>query len=214
MTRDPDVPARPGAVILAAGESSRMGTPKQLLRLRGSSLLRLVTRAAFDAGCRPIAVVLGAGAADMAEQIADLGAEPVLNPEPRRGIGSSIRCGARRLLEGSPKLSSVLILLCDQPLVRADDLGNLIAARAASGQPVCVSEYAGTIGPPVLIDASLLPDLLTLPDDQGAKALWTRRPEIVERVPCSHAAVDVDTPEDWRRLNDGPMALDAPERNP
>jgi molybdenum cofactor cytidylyltransferase len=76
----------------------------------------------------------------------------------------------------------------------------LLAGHGGSGRPVTAAEFDGTLGPPVIVDASLFPALLALRDDRGAKALWMERPEIVQRVACPEAGMDVDTPEDFERL--------------
>jgi CTP:molybdopterin cytidylyltransferase MocA len=98
--------------------------------------------------------------------------------------------------------STVMIMLCDQPLVGAAVLERLLAAHAGAGRAAAVTaaEFDGALGPPVIVDAALFAELLALPDDRGAKALWIERPEIVGRVACPEAGVDVDTPGDFERL--------------
>ena len=197
---------RPGnlaAVLLAAGGSARMGTPKQLLAYDGQSLLRRTAGAAVGARCWPVVVVLGHEAEAMAAELGGLPVDTALNPDWADGIGTSIRCSVRRLLELSPTAEATLLVLCDQPLVTADTLARLADARRRSGKAVAVSAYAGTIGPPVCVGREFFPDLLALPDGQGAKAVWAGRPDAVVEVPCDEAAVDVDTPEDYRRLRGG-----------
>jgi molybdenum cofactor cytidylyltransferase len=190
-----------GAVILAAGGSQRMGQAKQLLRVGGRSLVRRAVEAAVNAGCAPVVVVVGARGDDVRAELCDCGVEVVVNEAWARGIGTSIRVGVSHLAALSHPPPALLIMLCDQPLVDAAVLGRLLEAHArAAERQVTVAEFEGTLGPPVIVDAALFSALLALPDDRGAKGLWTRRPEIVQRVACPEAGVDVDTPEDFERV--------------
>jgi molybdenum cofactor cytidylyltransferase len=91
-------------------------------------------------------------------------------------------------------------MLCDQPLVTPATLQRLIDAHAATGKPVCVSAYDETLGPPVLVAAPLFPQLLNLPDDRGAKQLWTTQPDRVAHVTNPEAATDLDTPADYAQI--------------
>jgi molybdenum cofactor cytidylyltransferase len=210
-----------GAVILAAGGSSRLGQPKQLFVFRGETLIRRVVRAAGEAGCDPVIVVIGEiGAAIRSEldirdsRISSLPrrdarrdppaagnlthpAMMVENAEWRNGVGTSIRRGLRQL----PKsVHAVVLLACDQPLVDASIVGKLIAAWDESGRPMAASRYANTLGVPALFDRSCFEALLALPDDSGAKNLIATRPDDVVSIPFDDGAIDIDTPEDLRRL--------------
>jgi molybdenum cofactor cytidylyltransferase len=188
-------------VLLAAGGSARLGRPKQLLMYEGRSLLRRAAEAAVDAGCGRVVVVLGAQAEEMSGELANLGVEIVWNDGWERGIGTSIRAGVERALSRAGAPLAVMIMLCDQPLVTAGVLRRVVDAHVDSRAMVTAAEFDGTLGPPVIVDATMFPELLALPDDRGAKALWIARPEIVRRVACPEAGVDVDTPEDFERLS-------------
>ncbi len=190
-----------GAIVLAAGASARMGQPKQLLRVQGKTLLRRAAETAAEVGCEPIVVVLREMSAELLAELRGLAVHPIENPEADKGIGTSIRAGVGSLLKISPNLQSLVILLCDQPRVNADTLHRLIDSHRANGKPVSACAFTGTIGPPVLVESSLLSKLQSLRDDQGAKALWLAQPEIIHRFACEEAAIDVDTPEDYQRLN-------------
>src|SRR3954453_7322887 len=104
-----------GAVILAAGSSSRMGRPKQILRFGAESLLRRATRAAVDAGCSPVVVVTGANAEQSRGELERLPVEEVLNTRWETGMASSIRCGIERLLSVDADTEAAVLMLCDQP---------------------------------------------------------------------------------------------------
>src|SRR3984957_901398 len=110
------------AILLAAGGSVRMGRRKQLLTYQGRTLLRRAAEAAVEAGCSPIVVVLGCEAERMAPELSDLPVIASVNIDWERGIGSSIKHGAARLLTLSPRVDAALILLSDQPLVNAQTL--------------------------------------------------------------------------------------------
>jgi molybdenum cofactor cytidylyltransferase len=189
-----------GAVILAAGGSSRLGRPKQLLRFAGQTLLARAVAAATGSGCGPIVVVLGSQYDLVAPELAGLPVTLVQNPDWQRGIGTSIRRGISALVEQDAHIDEISILLCDQPLIDAPAIARLLRAYRESGKPIAVSIHAGTPGPPVIISASLFPQLQALPDDQGAKAIWSGRPGLVCEVECDKAGFDVDTPTDVQRL--------------
>ena len=199
-----------GAILLAAGESSRMGQRKQLLNFQGRTLLRRAAETAVEAGCNPVIVVLGCEAKRMQPQLAKLPVISSINANWKQGIGSSIKHGAAHLLEISPTLDAMLILLSDQPFVNADALRQLLDAFTRSGKPACVSDYAGTIGPPVIVGRPFFPRLSGLADSQGAKAIWSECLGEVAVHPCDEAAFDLDTPADYARA----MSQTRAERNP
>jgi molybdenum cofactor cytidylyltransferase len=188
------------AILLAAGGSSRMGSPKQLLTYQGQTLLRRAAETAIAAKCDPVVVVIGAEAERMRQELVGLSVHIAVNSGWERGIGSSIRVGVQSVLDCSPAVSSTFILLCDQPFVTAATLQRLRDAQLREKRPVCVSTYHNTIGPPVLARQDTFPQLLTLPDSVGAKALWLGDPNAVSKVDCEEAAIDLDTPEDYQRI--------------
>jgi molybdenum cofactor cytidylyltransferase len=196
-----DTPSRAiGAIVLAAGESRRMGRSKQLLQFKGETLLRRASRAAIEAGCEPVIVVLGNRSDEFAGELADLPVNVAVNQNWASGIGSSIRVGVQRILEISPAIDALLIMLCDQPLVDAAILRRLIGAYLHSEKQVCASSFARTIGPPVVVDRRFFPKLANLADDRGAKEIWLKHPESFGIFACEAAAADIDTPADYERL--------------
>jgi molybdenum cofactor cytidylyltransferase len=201
------------AIVLAAGASSRMGTPKQLLQLQGKSLVRRAVETVAGAGCERVIVVAGAAVEDIRRDLAELTSgqnslamaariEIVINSGWERGIGSSIRTGAAVLLQISPAPASVVLLLCDQPFVTSAAVRRLIDAMDAAGKPVIVSSFSGTIGPPVVVRADYFSRLMNLPDDRGAKSIWMDTPDLVCAVVCDEAGVDIDTPGDFERARE------------
>ncbi len=190
-----------GAVILAAGGSSRLGHPKQLLKFRGDTLVRRAVRAATEAQCTPVVVVAGENGEEIERELHGTCAVLVPNSEWRHGLGTSIRCGLRQLDDST---ESVVLLTCDQPLVDAAVIAELTRAQEKTGKPIVASSYANTLGVPALFDRSCFSALLSLLDESGAKSLIAARPNDVASVPFEDGAVDIDTPEDFERLTAGP----------
>ncbi|HEY8476348.1 MAG TPA: nucleotidyltransferase family protein [Chloroflexota bacterium] len=172
------------AVVLAAGASTRMGQPKQLLRLGGESLVRRVTRVALAAGLHPVAVVVGHAADAVRGEVADLPVLVVENPGYARGQSTSLHVGLRAV---APHARAVVVLLADQPLVLPALLQRLVDAYQDAGKPIVVPARGGRWGNPVLLDLGLLPELLAIEGDQGARA-------VVRRDPRRVLVVEVDTP--------------------
>ncbi len=190
-----------GAVILAAGGSSRLGRPKQLLNFRGETLIARAIRAAAEARCRPIVVVTGDAGDAIRNEIRDTSAVVVENVDWRSGLGTSIRAGMRSLIDSN---DAVMLMTCDQPLVETALIAELIEVRKQTGKPIVASSYMNTLGVPALFDRSCFPALLSLPDDSGAKSLIVRRPADVASVLFEDGAIDIDTPEDFQRLTARP----------
>jgi molybdenum cofactor cytidylyltransferase len=189
-----------GAVILAAGESSRLGQPKQLLRFQGKTLIRRMIEAASDADCSPIAVVLGSDSDRIKDELNDSPAAFVENAEWRHGIGSSIRAGVQRLIADAPDLEAILLLVCDQPFVDAQTIRRLIGIYRQTGKPISASAYADTIGVPALFAQLCFPELLALQGDTGAKSIILRDPGRVGKFPFPNGVIDIDTAADFEKL--------------
>jgi molybdenum cofactor cytidylyltransferase len=190
-----------GAVILAAGESSRFGQPKQLVQFRGRALIDNVVDAAKKASCDPIIVVTGS---DSAKIIAALKDNKVISTiENRRwrvGMGSSIRAGMRHLIKIASETRAVILLVCDQPFVTASTVAGLIDSWSVTGKSVVASSYVNTLGVPALFDSSCFIELLGLKDDRGAKSVIQSNPDRVAAFPFPEGACDIDTVEDYESL--------------
>ncbi|MFL6531086.1 MAG: NTP transferase domain-containing protein [Chthoniobacterales bacterium] len=168
------------AVILAAGESSRLGEPKQLVSLGGETLLERAIKAAGDASSR-VVVVVGAQRSDRND------VDIVVNGRWQQGLGTSIRAGVAQAQD----CDAVILMTCDQPLVTATHLRALIDARSE----IAAAEYSGTLGIPAFFARSQFENLLALRDDEGAKKIIFANESIVAKVPMPEAAIDIDTPE-------------------
>lgn len=193
-----------GVIILAAGASTRMGTPKQLLEFHGRSLLRHAAETAIASGLGPIVVVLGAYADSLGAELTGLHARCVTNPNWRKGIGTSIRCGVQEL-RGC--VEAIVIMPCDQALVDPHVISAIVTAYRTSGLPVVACEYEGVRGVPALFSQTYFDELGSLPDDAGAKRIIERAGAMVHGVPFLGGALDIDTPMDYERLQDscGPL---------
>jgi molybdenum cofactor cytidylyltransferase len=188
------------AVILAAGGSVRLGKPKQLIQYRGQSLVRRSIEVARQAECDPIAVVADPNSPEMADELHGVACLLVKNEKPERGIGSSIRAGIQTLVTFEPAINGVVMLVCDQYLVEPDIIEKLIAAHFATRKDIAASHYAGTLGIPAYFASSCFEELLSLPDDQGAKSVIQRNPARVVSIPFAEGAFDIDTADDLENL--------------
>lgn len=184
-------------IVLAAGASTRLGQPKQLLRLGGQTLVRRVTRVALAAGLDPVIVVVGHAAPAVRAEVADLPVTVVENPAYAEGQSTSLVAGLRAL---PPATRAVLVFLVDQPFVTAEIVRRLLATYEETGQPIVVPVHAGQRGHPVLFDSRLLPDLLAITGDRGAREVIQRHGGQVALVTVATDAVlrDIDTWDDYQ----------------
>lgn len=187
----------PAAILLAAGKASRMGRPKQLLELNGVTLLEVALRKAQEAGYTPLLVVGGAHRDPVEKLCREVLPDIAFcyNPEWATGMGSSIACGVRHLLEIAPDTPGALVFLADQPLIRAEQLEGIRTRWQVTTPPYIAAFYRDRPGAPALFSRSLFPDLLQLHGEEGAKSLFFRYQG--EKFPLPEAAFDMDTPEDW-----------------
>ena len=184
-----------GIIILAAGESARLGRPKQLLPWGDADLLARATKAALDAQVGPVVVVLGA--VDCRESLEGMPVTVVLNEKWASGMGGSIVSGMKVLQQDS--LDSVIVMLCDQPFVTTTVLRNLVDQRSKSDCEVVVSGHADVLGPPVLFSSSRFAQLMKLDGLDGAKSI-IRNESSLAVLDCPESAVDVDTAADWEAI--------------
>ena len=177
------------AMVLAAGASTRLGEPKQLVMLGGETLLERAVRVAREAGCLPVVVVLGASAR-LIQAGCELGdAVVVVNEDWTEGMGSSVRAGARALTD----VDGCVVLTCDMPAVTAAHLRELMT----SGE-VTASAYVGRRGVPAYFPAGSFASLMELHGDAGARELL-RSARSVELI---GGELDVDTMTDLESVRD------------
>jgi molybdenum cofactor cytidylyltransferase len=191
-----------GAIILAAGGSSRFGQAKQLLSFQGESFVRLIVRTAVEAGCVCVCVVVvvGNARARIETELRETPALIVENLEWQRGLGTSIRCGLRSQLEARPEVDAVLLLASDQPFADARVITSLVVLWESSRKEIAAWSYAHTVGVPALFDRACFESLLALPDGSGAKTLIESRSRDVAQMEFAKGAIDIDTPADFEQI--------------
>jgi len=176
-------------VVLAAGGSTRMGRPKQLAELDGRPLLAHVLAAVDAAPVDRVVVALG-GAADAVLEQVDLGrAEPLVVDGWAAGMGHVL---ASTLAKAGDDWEAVVVLLGDQPLVPGGAVARVVEAWRAGAGPVVTATYGGRPGHPRLFDRGLLPELLRLTGDTGARDLLATHPDRVHRVEVGDLGSDAD----------------------
>jgi EmrB/QacA subfamily drug resistance transporter len=191
------------AIVLAAGGSSRMGQPKQLLPIGGQPMVRRVTQAMCETGLVQVVVVVGAHAAAVTATLAGLPVDIVANQDWAGGMSTSVCAGLGVL---GPEIQAVLIALADQPALTPNLLQTLVARHQASRALITAPFYQGQRGNPVLFDRQLFPELLAVEGDRGGRALFARYQGQIERVEVDDPAVvqDIDTLEDYERMPELP----------
>jgi len=187
-------------LILAAGESSRMGTPKATLTYRGRTFLELIVRTLREGGLDRMVVVLGHQAEDIQRQVEIEPAQVVINPDYRFGQTSSLQVGLRALM--ADDLEAVLLCLVDHPAVCGETVRRIVAAFRQCGAPVVVPTYHARRGHPVLLGRQVFDELLALDCQAGADSVVRKyRPQTqVVEVEDEGVVIDVDDPESYRRL--------------
>ena len=195
--------SRVGLVLLAAGGSRRLGSPKQLVRdTGGKSLVRRASETALGSRCRPVTVVLGAEADRSAAELTGLDLRLTVNPDWQTGLASSLKAGLDALLEAGP-LDAAVVMLCDQPRVTSALLDSLLTASADTGCQIAACEYGGTLGVPALFAQPLFADLQALTGDEGARRVIRAYAGPVAKIPFPGGETDIDTAPDAAQFRAG-----------
>lgn len=189
-----------GVVILAAGASRRLGTPKQQVRFRQQSLLQRIIHTAQQTTAHPVVVVLGAFADIILPDMQDNEATTVINPNWESGMGSSIQTGIREIIRIDDNVSNILILLCDQPFITPALLESLMAAHHRQNKGITACTYGTATGTPVIFNRQYFPALLALTGQEGAKKIILQHQDDVATIPFPDGIIDIDTPEDLEKL--------------
>jgi molybdenum cofactor cytidylyltransferase len=189
-----------GLIILAAGASVRMGTPKQLLRYREQSLIGHVVQVANASVCQPIIVVLGAYSERIKPEINSEQVHIVENPFLAEGISSSIRVGIEALNVIKKEAKAVVLMVCDQPFISPQLINQLVEVHETTLKPIVASQYANTLGVPALFNRSLFAKLTTLSGTDGARQVIKKYLGEVLAIPFPEGVFDLDTPDDYEQL--------------
>jgi molybdenum cofactor cytidylyltransferase len=190
-------------IILAAGNSSRMGQSKQLLKIGDETLLQRAVKTAVEAGVAKIVVVLGADDKVHAESIRDFPVSSVVNEKWESGMGSSLKAGLKFLMANAPSISGVIVMVCDQPLVTSKHIASLISLHHKKAKPLVASRYSNTYGVPALFTKKYFNQILGLGDNEGAKKIIMTHEKDLALMDLPEAAVDLDTVEDLNRFKSG-----------
>ena len=188
-----------GGILLAAGGSTRLGEPKQLVVYKNSTLIRRATKALLGARCSPVVVVVGDDARS-ATELEGLGVRICKNEEWRSGMGSSLKAGLKLLMKDAPELDAAIIALSDQPFVTADDIKSLTREFRRSSSDIVAAEYGATRGVPALFSRAIFTSLSDISDKNGARDLIRSGTFSVSGVPMPDAIRDIDTPQDLQKL--------------
>jgi molybdenum cofactor cytidylyltransferase len=192
-----------GAIILAAGASTRLGVPKQTILYEGKTLLQHAAEAAQSAGCQPVIIVLGAHSDAILSHFHYQAATIVHNDHWQQGMGTSIATGMNALLQADSTITAAMVMVCDQPYADAALLHQLIEQQQQTGKGIAASTYANTIGVPALFDKKYFAALQQLTGDEGAKKIMLHHQEDVALVPFEKGVVDIDTVKDVERFRGG-----------
>jgi molybdenum cofactor cytidylyltransferase len=186
-----------GIIVLAAGASVRMGTPKQLLKIADVTMVRRAAQNAIDSQCRPVVMVLGSNADLIRPELDGLMINLAVNPEWEMGMSTSIRFGLKTLLAIAPETDAAILVLADQPALTGMALQKLTGAFAQNTSGLVVARYSGQLGTPALFAGVYFNELLNLDGKEGAKSLLRRHLERVLPIDLPEAALDLDTPEQF-----------------
>ncbi|SEN51826.1 molybdenum cofactor cytidylyltransferase [Mucilaginibacter gossypiicola] len=191
-----------GIIILAAGASSRFGSPKQNLIYQGKTLLQRTIQTALTClHCEKVIVVLGANEGIIRPNIDDQLVHVIYNPHWQEGMGSSIKTGLTEMLKLAPHITSVILMLCDQPFVDQFLLSQLLEKKEVNDCGIIACGYRDVLGAPALFDVKYFPELLKLEGPEGAKKVIEAHADDVFILPFPLGAIDIDTTADLERLN-------------
>jgi len=187
------------ALLLAAGESQRMGRLKQLLPLGGSTLIEVALENLLRSRLQEVIVVLGFGAEEIRPRVEAKGVRVAVNPRYKEGMASSLRVGLDAL---DPRAEGILVALADQPFIPPEVIDRLIEAFQGTSKGIVVPTFQGRRGHPVIFHRRYMEELRSLSGDQGGRELLHRNPEdlLEVEVDCPGVITDIDTLEDYWRF--------------
>jgi molybdenum cofactor cytidylyltransferase len=184
---------RPGLIVLAAGGSSRMGRPKQLLPWKGRTLLRHAVETALGTDCRPVVVVLGPSAKLCQEELQHLEVATIENSNWSEGLGTSVAAGIQALLRLEPESSAALFMLVDQPALTFSFLKLLVSEWEQNSETIIATRYGNVGGTPAIFPRTHFDELRLCHGDRGARSLINRTGATL--LSPDTPLFDLDTPE-------------------
>ena len=191
-----------GIIILAAGSSSRLVQPKQLLMYKNKNLLQHAIDEATAINTCEVMVVVGAKNDEIVSKIYTKSVQIVHNENWSEGMSSSIRAGLSALLKNNPSLASVIIMLCDQPFVSSQLLNEIYEAKRATNKGIVACFYKETAGVPALFTSKYFAQLLSLQGNEGAKKIVMMNGDDVATIPFPLGETDIDTMQDYIHFQD------------
>ncbi|HEY9000528.1 MAG TPA: nucleotidyltransferase family protein [Mucilaginibacter sp.] len=198
MTGEPNIIRNYAAIILAAGQSSRLGRPKQLLRYQNKTLLQHTIDTAKQS-VQSVIVVLGSNADAILKEIDTSRVLVVINEDWQSGMASTIRCGLNEL---DSTIDAAILMVCDQPFVTPDLLDNLIEKQEKTRKLIIPSQYGDTIGTPALFYKQFFKELTELKGDTGAKKIMMQHSDLLATVSFPQGSIDIDTIDDYKALGE------------
>jgi len=186
------------AIVLAAGESRRMGVQKLLLPFGSTTVIGHIVDQLVASAVEQVIVVVGHEADRIVEELADRPVEIVTNPDHKTGMLSSVRCGLRVVPQ---QADAVMVALGDQPAITSGLVDEMVEAFRTTGKRILVPVYQGRRGHPLLFAKHYRDEILTDFDDVGLRGLLRAHPDDVFELNVANPAVlsDIDRPEDYQR---------------
>jgi molybdenum cofactor cytidylyltransferase len=185
-------------LVLAAGASTRLGQPKQLVSIDGRAVLHRVAASAVAVAGNAVTVVIGAHAKELTYLLSRMPVSYVVNKHWEEGLASSLKCGLAAVPAAA---DAVMVVLGDQVCVTSEDLNRLLSAWRSQASIIAAATYHQTVGVPAIFPRAYFSELAELRGDEGARKVLKRNPDRLVRVPMPNAAVDLDTPEDLAALS-------------
>ena len=188
---------RYGIIILAAGNSSRLGSPKQLLEVNGTTFIAHVVQQASGIPNAAIVVVSGAADQQIWTALSSSNVQICFNPEWAEGMSGSIRTGLEALLHVDPEMTACMLLVCDQPHVSTGLLQQMVSLYEANEAGILACTYGNTVGTPAIFGSPFFKELKSLKGPEGAKKIITKYETNVVYLPFPKGIVDIDTAEEY-----------------
>ena len=189
-----------GIVILAAGASTRLGKPKQLLQYRGNTLLGHAINEAVNSNADAVVVVLGKNAELFKKEIDEKKVRVAINSSWEEGMASSVRLGLDTLLNDKPFIDAVIFMVCDQPHISSFILNKLIITQQKTTKQIVTCNYGESIGPPALFHKKYFRELMKLSGDTGARKIIQQNMNDMITILFPEGEIDIDTNEDYEAL--------------
>ena len=185
-------------LILAAGESARLGKPKQLLAFKGTVLLSHIIQACLASKVGPVHVVLGCKSEEIKTRIIEHDISILIHSNWNAGMGSSLAYGVSQLSQSD--VDGIIVVLTDQIFLTKNNILNLIAKQQESNKNIITSQYAEGSGPPVLFMKKYFEKLTKLTGEEGAKSIIQKNVPDSDIVEFEKGHFDIDTPADLIHL--------------